>query len=548
MRLYADLRCLQASSQPHHSAGLLRHARRWLPNLVEVVGLLDPALPPLPDPPTGLVNRWQSGTTVWTTPHQAVFFQPAIFGPDPTWLSPIFAHAEIIGCIFLSRRSADEPRLELWSRVFRELYPVIVEDTWPAQEEELAAQQLWSKVARAIPAPPRRRSSRPRVAVVGPYPPEPTGVAEVTGWLTQGLVQYASVDVYTNTTAPRPDLGIGQILPLADRPYTTGEYDRVLTILDNNPNHLPVYDLYRKHGGACLLHDADLAELVVWRNGQEGAARLAEQTLGREIEARELARWLHDPANIPTTFCHEIVDRTAPLFVRSPLTRDRVRAEHGGDVIALPSGCSRLFHQRELSEAGRAAARQRLGLSPERLVLISLGLVHPVRLPLECLWTVEQLGAWANAVGMETELHFVGSSDFMKPFLLPWLDRLHLANNVFFPGVVSENVYRDYLRAADVGLVLRAGCPGSLSEALLDCIAAGLPTITGTTLARSVEAPSYVYALEDRFSPVLVAERIVQLVQEGRHRHRVCVERNQYLAAHTPGRCAGVLLRALEAA
>src|SRR5258708_2621265 len=123
MRLYADLRCLQAPSQTPHFAGLLRHARRWLPGLVEVVGLLDPALPPLTDPPAGLVDRWQAGTTIWAGSHQVVLFQPSIGGPDPTWLRPIFAQPGITGVVFLPRRFPVDFRFQLRTRIYRELYP-----------------------------------------------------------------------------------------------------------------------------------------------------------------------------------------------------------------------------------------------------------------------------------------------------------------------------------------------------------------------------------------------------------------------------------------
>ncbi len=48
---------------------------------------------------------------------------------------------------------------------------------------------------------------------------------------------------------------------------------------------------------------------------------------------------------------------------------------------------------------------------------------------------------------------------------------------------VPETVYQAYLQAADLGIQLRTFGFGSVSGALIDCIAAGLPTVANDDLA-----------------------------------------------------------------
>jgi glycosyltransferase involved in cell wall biosynthesis len=163
-----------------------------------------------------------------------------------------------------------------------------------------------------------------------------------------------------------------------------------------------------------------------------------------------------------------------------------------------------------------------------------------------CLAALRQLRRW----GVPAELHFAGPPpEGQKSALLAAVERLGLGRQVRFPeGWVDEETYRDYLVGADLGLQLRTYGFGQLSGALSDCCSAGLPAVANADLADSLEAPDYVLRVPDELDPALVATRLLELVEAGRHRNRLCAARDAYVAGHSFERYADELLRALKVA
>jgi hypothetical protein len=122
---------------------------------------------------------------------------------------------------------------------------------------------------------------------------------------------------------------------------------------------------------------------------------------------------------------------------------------------------------------------------------------------------------------------------------------LGMAEQVDFGGAYAgEQRYRDVLLAADIAIQLRTLGPGSVSGALADCIAAGLPTVASAALADALDAPGYVRAVPDSPSPVLVAEAASELLAAA-PRTATEPERIVYAAGHGFDAYAVRLLEAL---
>ena len=85
-----------------------------------------------------------------------------------------------------------------------------------------------------------------------------------------------------------------------------------------------------------------------------------------------------------------------------------------------------------------------------------------------------------------------------------------------------------------------------LNQRLLDCIAAGLPTVANDDLATAMEGPDYVLRVPDRLSSTLVAERIMAAYESGRGRVRDTETRRAYLRAHHFDLYADRLLEVLQ--
>src|SRR4051812_11049855 len=91
MRLYADLRSFQDRNFAFRGIGrvgsaLLRHVRKTLPSLREIVGLVDEQMPALPPAYRDLVDGLQHSFCVQTG-GPTLFFQPSPMTHDPARLA-----------------------------------------------------------------------------------------------------------------------------------------------------------------------------------------------------------------------------------------------------------------------------------------------------------------------------------------------------------------------------------------------------------------------------------------------------------------------------
>jgi glycosyltransferase involved in cell wall biosynthesis len=583
MRLYVDLRCFQDPSRV--SAGvrsvgeaLVRRARRCLTSVGEVVGLWDDSLPELPQALRTATDRLQS--VFATLGSGGLFLQLAPLAHDADCLAGLLRRPGRFNCALVGDLPPDpagQSRSRLnWLKHYQAFACLTPTDARRLEEllapppgsilplsgpdgttllEELA-ERFWTHVGQRrqlAQAQVCARRARPRLAWLGPYPPARSGVAEHSASTVKALAEHVEVDVFTEGGGPGADLPripwVRKFERLGRWPYITGEYDAVVAVIANTTLHVPILEWHRRHGGPCLLHEPHLAELLTLHLGESAANELASRCARRAVPAEEFRTWLVEPSRLPVLLLDELIRRSAPLIVPNPVVHERIRRQYGGNseaqVVGIPFCCPRRFRAEELTPEARAEARRRLGVPEERVKIVSLGMLHAAKAPLECIWVVEHLRAW----GVDAELHFVGAAVFMRSSLEPWLARLELEGRVHFHHDWLEPArYRDHLLGADFALVLRSRGTGNFSEAVLDCIDADLPTVVNEDLAATMQCAELLMTVPDVFSPLLIAERILDAVESGRQRSRLGPARNRYLEEHSPDRHARALLRALEVA
>jgi glycosyltransferase involved in cell wall biosynthesis len=405
----------------------------------------------------------------------------------------------------------------------------------PRFAEQEVAGRFWRRVLRDVRPTPVERgvtspSSKPRLAFLSPYPPDRSGVADYTAHSLQSLSKYATIDVYTDAQGVQESPWIRRFAPLTEAPYVVNEYDRVVAVVGNSDFHKRIIDYHCRYGGACLAHDNRLAELYYFWRGPQKFVAMASRSLGRPVSVEEAQSWLYNASELPWTFFDEILAKADPLIFHSRGIQAHVAEAYGKKTRHLPFCCYRHFTDEELSEGSRQDARRRLRLPPDRVAVVTLGFISPHKAPLECLWALEHLRAW----GVPADLYFVGSDQHFKGPLVEWTERLQLGEYVHVLGDwVSDQVYRDFVLAADFGIQLRTHGFGGLSGAVLDCISAGLPTVINRDMAEATEGPSYVLRVPDHLSPTLIAEQLVNAYEAGLHRTRVGAAREAYVREHS---------------
>jgi glycosyltransferase involved in cell wall biosynthesis len=402
--------------------------------------------------------------------------------------------------------------------------------TWKHFRAEAVAARFWNPIeARlaALASPAVLRGARPRVALLSPLPPDRSGVADYTAATCAELGKLVDLHVFTPTEQPTSLPGAAFVRPLSAAANISSRFDRVVNVMGNSHFHLRIFEQMLRYGGACISHDSRMLGFYRILLGMDRATQAASLELGRSINPDDINGWIADEATLEAIFLGEIAAAADPMLVHSPITQQLTRERFGVTPTLLPFCIYRPWQAEQLAQ--RADARRRLRLPDGEVVIVTFGHMDVTKAPLECIWSLELLRGW----GINASLHFVGPPADQQN-LVALIASLGLTGKVtFLDNYVSDTTYRDYLLAGDLGIQLRLTYLGSLSGALLDCIAAGLPTVTNIGLAEAMDVPDYVRAVPDALSPLLIAEALADLLQTGMTKNRPEAARAAYSDAHS---------------
>jgi len=388
----------------------------------------------------------------------------------------------------------------------------------------------------------RKTARRPRLAILSPFPPDSSGVADYTRRTVQSLGKLVDVDVFTDASIPMATPEVKNFFPISEIPYTSGVYDSVLAVVGNSHFHTKIIEQQRRYGGPCLIHDNRLAELYVWWKGADYLIGLAKKYLKRCPTVSEVEFWVQNPGNLPSIFFGELIDCSKPLIVHSRGIQQQCFKEHGVEPVYLPFSCYRVFDESKLSTEGRIAARQRLQIPLNQLAIISLGIVAPSKGPEACIESIKLL----KQQGIEAHFYFVGSSGAMRQPLMEFAKEESVETQIHFTADwVDERTYQDYVLAADAAIQLRNHFFGGLSGAMLDCIASGLTTVANDDLAEALDSPSFVLRVSDQLKPVEIAGALATAIWDRSYLNRLHPSRRLYLEEHSFDRYAEKLLHTL---
>jgi glycosyltransferase involved in cell wall biosynthesis len=411
--------------------------------------------------------------------------------------------------------------------------------------EQVAGQRFWEGIADGLEGACSTfyvtRSLRPQLAILSACTPDASGAARFTRLSLESLSSLADVDLYTD--APRP-LSVrggvrdaGRITPVA---YHSSRYDAVIAVLGNSYLHVPVLDLFERYGGPVILHDSHLIHLYFSKLGLKGLTEVASRFLGRSVAEAEAASWL-DNENPETRFIESILERANPLFVHSQRFREQIKERFGYEAQTLVFPPTHVFRAEELTQSARRIARQRLGIPEEELVVAHFGPVKKGKAPETCVSAVQELRRCQRNVHM-----YLAGNMRRWPEGQAWIREQNYDAFVHsFDNYLADDVYRDFLLAADCAVHLRASDYGQLSSGLVDSISAGMPSVANESLAASNDTPGYVTRIVDRLSPHDLAEALAACLANS-DRTAFEEQRQEFLQKHSFSKYSSRIAEFLE--
>ncbi len=347
--------------------------------------------------------------------------------------------------------------------------------------------------SRRWPAPHHPRTSRLRVALVTPLPPEIGGISSYSARLLPALAEQMDLDVlHPNPDTPEVRVPGVRMLPLIGlgRYVNPHSYDAVVYAIGNSPHHVATYEKLLVHTGIVWLHDVRIPHLIWHYAASHGIepgdyiADLLHRHYGMRYPARALTDWsvaLCDRYGLGLT--PAVVRGSRGVIVHSALAERLLRLDLGPDASPPP-----------IRVVPHAAAPLRPGGPIERRtppVVGALGLVDEKKSPLLLLDALAEIPA-----GHRPRLTFVGPCEpWKREWLLGHAAEQGIEESVSFTGHVDSEEWWAAIDALTCVVQLRVGTNGESSGSIRDAMARGVPVITNQIGAEDELPPDSLVAL-----------------------------------------------------
>ena len=292
-----------------------------------------------------------------------------------------------------------------------------------------------------------------RVALVSPFPPQKSGIADYSAALAAELGKLVELEIVSGP----------------DEPFDAARYDVALYQMGNNPYHGFVYRAALAHPGVVVMHEANLHHLVadLTIRGGDWDAYL------REVE--------HDAGPGALEYARQYV-RTllrGPDYEGVPMLRRVLKASRGAIVhsacvegelrdAGFEGPVAKIQHGAWLVEPDRQAYRQRLGLDDATTLIGIFGFLKPYKRVAESLRAFRRL----MRVNPSAKMILAGEPHPELP-LDSLIRSLGLAASVRVLGFTPIEDFNGYIGACDVVLNLRYPTVGESSGTLLRAFGMG---------------------------------------------------------------------------
>ena len=391
------------------------------------------------------------------------------------------------------------------------------------------------------------RRSRKRLAVITPWPPVPSGVANHSRHLVEELRFHAEVDVVTTGGNGAPDSSLPgvRIWDEGQFEWVQGlrDYDRLLYVLGSSPFHTHVYDALMERPGAVLIHDVRLLGLYFFLGAErrftdgDWLQKKLSRLYGDRVPDSELRRaWQEDVYTRHGIYMtQEVQARADTILLHSRYQDDVLRAE------APAADTPHAIVPHGIPPAGATNGRAD-GAGP---LIVTYGVVSMASKRMDMLLTAfRELAAELPSA----HLAIVGAiDDADRETIEAAAARSGLASRVTVRGSVGTDEYWATLGKADLAVQLRTGSNGGeASGAVCDCIAARVPTIV-SDIGWFAEVPEpVVLRVPADGDAATLRRRMAEAITSDALRDRIGSAQDAYAAENSYSRVAERYAEVLE--
>jgi glycosyltransferase involved in cell wall biosynthesis len=334
----------------------------------------------------------------------------------------------------------------------------------------------------ALRTPRRIRRVRPRIALITPWPPDRSGIANYNVGLVNRLGRDVEIDVIVNGPVqahPAP-LEPNVRLFSADNFGSAAalrDYDHLVYVMGNSEWHHHVLDLLREHPGVVVAHDVRLTgfyqSYAARHRPDDPAAQLADWL--EEMYGDRLGQRFTDGAPAPPEqaalgiyMTQEVQKLATHLIVHSRYAADILRLDR-----PLRSGEAPATTVLPLAFPWRPVGSRRTA-DPKAPLIVTLGFVNAVKNPQVLIEAFALLAE--NRPGARLVFAGYAPDDELERWRQV-ASQAGVEERVHLGGYASEERWTELLETADIAVQLRLVSNGEASAAAAECLGAGIPTV-----------------------------------------------------------------------
>ena len=348
-------------------------------------------------------------------------------------------------------------------------------------EWDAVADNVADAYRRLGPPVPRRRRSKPSLALITPVPASPSGIATYNAQLLPHLAEIFELDLFLDDVSeqtrmqPLKDV-VRRVVPVKPgslAQLTSQPYDHVLAVLGNSHCHLGSLEALTRVGGVAWAHDVRLTNM--WEAAMVRRPDLVPARYGPLLEDKRVGRLpgalqgfdampADDYFRVNHLMFDEVFHRASSVLVNSHAAAalSRVEAPEWAEsrVQVVPF-------------AGPAPVARRLVSSHVRTVA-SFGYVDQAKQCFKVFTALCELALLDSRV----QAFLAGPvEEGVRAQFQEEARRAGVADRVHVTGELSEERYRALLGSCDLGIQLRDGSNGESSAVVTELLAAGVPTV-----------------------------------------------------------------------
>lgn len=398
---------------------------------------------------------------------------------------------------------------------------------------------------------------RKLLAIFTPLPPSRSGIADYDARFLPYLARHFAIDLYVDNYAVEDDQlnSTFRIFNASEFPNVAKNYDAVLYEFGNSEFHAFMLPMLEKFPGVVGLHDAYLSGLfgyIDFALGHKGSYA-KEMIFSHGTAARRLfapGQKHPDPngaAMIELPCTKKVLDLALGVISHSPFNLDLARYYYPEgwqapyriipQMVEIPGDCS---------QSRRSEIRQDMGFGEDDFVISTFGHIAWTKCGERLLeaFLGFQLQEESNVV-----LVYVGelANDDFGRRLNESVVAAKTGKRIRITGFVSEEIYEQYLRCADIGIQLRINSRGGTPKGVLDCLAFGVPVIVNSDASYTDYPDDVVVKLSPNPSSNEIAQAISGMYRNPEKRNEFVRRGLQYVRdAHNPAACAAAYAAAIN--